>query len=272
VVLLAVIFAALGQMKRSRPIVGELDSGLTVPFEEAVFGAHYIMDAECTGSGTTDHGKEFVFRPVEILKGQADAPEEIRLELQGNSMPEYRTGETYLLLLERQSSVYYTGYQYTLLWYQSLSEADSQWEQYHEQIRTLVASDKSIVSGKAETQFIEGTSVEEVIAFAENIFLVRIDSLLVDDHDAHIASYSATVLKALKNTPAADGSIYLTLFSHTVEPGDTCIVMLADAQKTDSAYTLAAREYSVYSLAEAETIPALKALLEQAGYDSADGK
>lgn len=250
---------------------------IVLTFEQIVSEADLILEAVYTGRSTTEYGTELVFKPIKAVKGQIDGEVNV-LDVSSiyvqpiETQPEYEEGQLYLLFLEKHSSVYYDHDKYSQLGELFVPRGSALWEEYREKAETIAASEKDSPGDPEEKRFLEQAATEEVIDFAENIFLVRIDSILAESTVTPTTVYNATVLKTVKNTPAANGKIYLTLFNGMVTPGETYLVLLADATKSAPVYTLASRENSLFSLEEAGSLPALKTLLDQAAAYAASGE
>lgn len=256
------------------PTLGYTDDIIEMSFEEIAASADYIMDAVYTGNSVTEYGEELLFHPVKMIKGEMDVFAVSQLHVQPIAdLPEqqYEVGKTYMLFLDKHSSVYYEHDKYSQLGSLYIPENDTKWKAYHTQATQIAAQNRDVSTENAEKGYTDATDIDEIIAFSENIFVVRIDSVLAESTVGPTTVYNCTVLKTIKNTPAANGKIYITLFNGTVSVGGEYLMLLADATKTAPVYTLSSAESSVYSLEAANMQPSLKVLLNQAVAYSAFG-
>lgn len=259
--------------KETTPTLGAMSNHIELSFEEVAAKADYIMDAVYTGSSTTEYGTELMFRPVKLIKGSMVTSANANIYVQPiddlSVQPEYKAGKTYMLFLNKHSSVYYDHDKYTQLGGLYIPENDAKWKNYHTQVTQIAAASRNSPTESTEKRYTDATDIDEVIAFSENIFVVRIDSVLAVSTVGPTTVYNCTVLKTVKNTPNGNGKIYITLFNDTVSVGGEYLVLLAETGETSLIYGLSSSDSSVYSMEVANAQPSLKALLEQAATYSA---
>lgn len=238
--------------------------------EEVMARATHIVDAVYVGEYVTDYGTELMFEPVKTFKGDLNIADDTRIYVQpipkssdGQDEAVYTQNKTYMLFLEKNSSVYYEHDKYVQLGGLFVSSEDSKWTEYHTKA-SAVAKRKNTAPSSYGIPYTDSTELEAVINASENIFVVKIESVYAESDIAPTTVYNARVLQTIKNTPAREGNILITLFNDTVTVGGEYLVLLADATETAPVYTLSSRENSVYGISDAQEIPELESLLGQA--------
>jgi len=247
----------------------EADS-VKISFNETVANATHVIDAEYVGDYTSEYGSEHMFKPIKVLKGEVDIDVNSVIYVQPLSdhseeetVP-YKKNEQYMLFLEKNISVYYEHDKYVQIGELHLSSNDSKWEKYHVQLQTaLVELDNSAPSNYG-VDYTNSKEIKDILEVSQNIFVVKIEDIYAKSTVTPTTVYRSSVTKTIRNTPVEDGNILITLFNDTVDIGGEYVILLADATDTAPVYTLASKNYSVYSFDEAEKIPALKKLLNEA--------
>ena len=238
-------------------------------FEESAMCATHIVDAVYIGKYQTQYGEELMFRPETVLKGAIDPEKEPIIYVQPfisdeSQEVEYVEENTYLLLLEKNCSVYYEHDQYVQIGQVYISSEDqTRWEQFHARIPTSITLDETQGETSYGVEFTKSDNVSEIVNVAENIFVVNIEGIYAESEIAPTTVYRCSVVKTIRNMPVEQGNILITLFNDTVEIGQEYLVLLADATQTAPVYTLAAKN-GVYGLEEVENSPVLTALLDTA--------
>lgn len=236
---------------------------ITLSVEQAMSQATHIMSAEYLGTYVTQYGTELMFAPADVMKGTLDtADSQVLYVVPGTDETSlaYTEGEKYLLILEKHISVYYEHNKYVRLGELMVSESDSTWAEYCDQATQFADNGAPEEYGNLYT---DAKALGEIIDFSSNIFVIRVDSVLQEGVFGPITAYRCTVTGTVKNTPAENGNILITVFNGTVEVGGEYLVLLADATESVPIYTLAAREGCVHALETAASVSELKALLEQ---------
>lgn len=242
-------------------------SNIPFDFNEIVSYSTNIVDAEYSGVYTSEYGRELLkFIPLTILKGNIASNiiyVQPFLESITNSSTEYSVGSTYMLFLEKNSSVYYEYDIYVQLGELTISSDAEYWEQYHLQTQSSLLEFPDLAPLGYGIAYTKSTNIRDILRVTDNIFEVNIVEEYAKSEIAPTTVYRCNVIKTIMNTPVDSGNILLTLFNGTVEVGNAYVVMLADATETANIYTLSSLN-SVYTLEEAATIPELAELLDNA--------
>lgn len=236
---------------------------ITLSVEEAMSRATHIMSAEYLGTYVTQYKTELMFAPKDVMKGTLDADDSEVIYVMTDTeetSPAYTEGKQYLLILDKHISVYYEHNKYVPLGELTVSESDSAWAKYCDQATQFADSSAPEAYGNLYT---DAQTLGEIIDFSSNIFVIRVDSVLQEGLFGPITAYRCTVTGTVKNTPAENGNILLTMFNGTVEVGGEYLVLLADATESAPVYTLAAREGCVHALETIASVSELQELLEQ---------
>lgn len=241
--------------------------------EEIIVQATHIVEAEYIGPGDTEN--ELAFEPVASLKGDLGDAGEIHVIPPADDPPgdgadtsaAYEKGETYLLFLERNISVYYPHDKYVPLGDLVISRNSASWEECRQSIRECLDNG----GGGADipyygVPYTDSADIGTVVGFSANIFVVDVVSVYGENGADRTTAYTCAVVKTVRNVPVPDSGehIVITFFDGTVEPGGRYLVLLGDAGETAPVYTLSSKAASVYAMEEAETIPEIQALLERA--------
>lgn len=237
--------------------------------DEAAAHSTDIVEAEFTGkeSFNSSEQAELIFKIEKSYKGSSSVGAEICVVPYVDYYPEklYEEGKTYLLLLQRFSSVYREYDKYLVLDEQVISSSDAGWD-------SAVAAVKAIPLEADKTptysigKYTDSEKLSEIIDFANRIFVVTIDSVMVESTIQPTTVYNCTVTGTVKGTPENDGKILITLFNDTVEVGGEYVCMLSGSEGS-IIYTLAAED-GVYPVDSSAT--EIKNLLNEAqAYTSA---
>lgn len=265
------LFALAGCGREEAPTVtGVYESEDRIPLseEEAMAYATHIVKAEYLGTEVSEYGTKLRFAPKEAIKGKLDAEKDKVIYVQPRtgeaaSKDAYAVGEQYLLFLEKNISVYHDDV-YIQLSELLISSKDSRWEDYCKRAASSAEKAGTETPDSYGNKFTNSNNLSEIVAFAENIFVVSVDSVFGESKINPTTVYRCTIRKTAKNQPVQDDEILITLFNGTVETGKEYLVLLADATESAPVYTLAAKEGCVYDIETAKSVPELAALLEQA--------
>lgn len=233
---------------------GSDDVRIEWTFDEAAAHSTDIVEAEFTGkeSFNSSEQAELIFKIEKSHKGSSSVGAEICVVPYVDYYPEklYEEGKTYLLLLQRFSTVYREYDKYLVLDEQVISSSDAGWD-------SAVAAVKAIPleADKTPTYSIEkyttSEDISEIIDFSDNIFVVSIDSIFAESSVYPTTVYNCSVTGTVRGMPENNGDIRITLFNDTVEVGGEYVVFLVDSNGS-SIYTLAAKD-GVYSTASSMT-------------------
>lgn len=252
--------------KESNQITFSDSTSILLSFDEIVTLSTHILDAEYAGVSSTKYGSELMFKPISLIKGAIE--DEIIYVPFTPSSPdeqiEYIINETYVLFLEKNSSVYYEHDKYVQLDEIHISSTSDEWKTVHERASTILSKSRSKANvlegyGVAHTN---SASMKDILDFSENIFEVQIMGIYAESTVTPTTVYNCNVVKTLKNVPD-NNSILITMFNDTVKIGEKYVVLLADASETAPVYTLSSKN-SVYPCVDAEKIPELTELCQNA--------
>ncbi|MCI8627801.1 MAG: hypothetical protein HFI40_16280 [Lachnospiraceae bacterium] len=239
---------------------------ISLSYPEMVSQATHILNAEYLGMETTEYGTELMFRPSTLYKGEIeDEIIYVSLFLDEDKRQEanYDPGTCYLLFLEKNKSVYDEHDKYVQLGELYIPETEEAWNVYYEEMQTAIETERSVAPESYGNEFTDSGNIKEVLAIANHIFLIEVESVYVESTKAPTTVYECRVKKTILNPPLQEGSIFITFYNDTVEIGSEYVVLLSDATKTAPIYTLASRQ-GVYTWEEAEQIAELAELLEEA--------
>src|SRR5699024_5997537 len=175
----------------------------------------------------------------------------------------YKENEMYMLFLEKNSSVYYEHDKYVQINNIKVSANDHNWDPYHDQAQTILDKHSDTVPSSYGSEYTHSTNINDILEVSENIFVVKIKDVFSKSNIGPTTVYQSSVIKTIRNTPSDSGNILITLFNDTVNIGDEYVVLLADATDSAPVYTLSSKN-SVYTLEEAQAIPELEMLLNDA--------
>lgn len=238
-------------------------------FDEAAAHSTDIVEAESTGkeSFNSSEQAELIFKIEKSHKGSSSVGAEICVVPYVDYYPEklYEEGKTYLLLLQRFSTVYREYDKYLVLDEQVISSSDAGWDSAVAAVKAIpLESDKTPTYSIGK--YTDSDKLSEIIDFANRIFVVTIDSVMVESTIQPTTVYNCTVIGTVKGMPENDGKILITLFNDTVEVGGEYVCMLSGSEGS-IIYTLAAED-GVYPVDSSAT--EIKNLLNEAqAYTSA---
>lgn len=244
--------------------------------KEVIVHATHILDATYLGPYATDYGVEFMFLPTKVYKGELSDKNQsviyvtssVDCEVWSQSpdgsgdMP-YKVGETYFLFLEKHISVYYEHDKFVPLGQLLLASDDAKWDAYHVNVEALIKNGSTSVAMYG-VPFTESDNLDEVFEASENIFVVKIESVIATSTFAPTTLYSCRVQQLVRDASDVPQYIWVPLFNDTVEVGEEYLLLLSDANDTKPVYSLASRNHSVYAVSDAKAIPALREILATA--------
>lgn len=196
---------------------------------------------------------EFHFSVEESLRG--DSGSEVYVEMQ--ELPEdlFQEGAQYLLLLEKAISVYQDHDHFVLNhWYPAGEEALQKLRRQLELAETLPEP--------VGFPYTESREMEEILACSPSIFLVEPVELIGRGTYKPTEVYSCRILQVLRGEETPESSVWVVFFRDTVQPGERYVVLLAQ-EGSNMMYTLSSGN-SLYTPSEAEQLPQLGELMEQA--------
>lgn len=237
---------------------------IDLDFSQIVLFSSHIVDAEYLG---VENG-ELLFEVTNTYKGRFEDSDPIYVlpfeDGEETREDAYQIGSSYMLFLRKYSHVYWEHDYYAQTDCIHMPESDEAWEKTHEETAALLKDSKySAEVAAVGNPFTTSLVVSDVLKVSENIFVVKIDGIDGVSTVQPTTVYYATVVKTIRNQPANNGEIMLTLFNGTVEVGKEYVVLVNHSSETSLIYTLASKN-SVFTVEEAEAIPELKELLKNA--------
>lgn len=218
--------------------------------------ATHIICATYTGENET-HGPylDLKFKYTEILKGE-DVSEYFYVRLIGEDWQNpYQKGDTHLLVLEKQISVYLPHDIYLPLGNAVQSYAQEELVEYvKEYLRENPSSQETI--GR---DFIRSEDLIDIVAGSKYIAKLTPVVLERSVEANNTGAYECRVEEVLKGT-VTEETLKTYFFQGTVELGKSYIVML-DRNETSVYYTLSSQK-SVYSAEDTEMVQKILQLLE----------
>ncbi len=244
--------------------------------EEMVAHATHILDATYLGTYTTEYGTELMFLPTKVYKGDLSEKNQsvIYMTLRGDceacsQSPDdaegipFKEDETYLLFLEKNISVYYEHDKYVSLSDMVLASNDAKRDGYYNQIEAMIKNDSSSVAMHG-LSFTESDNLDEVLEASDNIFVVKIESVIAESTLTPTTVYSCRVQQLVRDASDVPQDIFVPFFNDTVKLGEEYLLLLSAANDTKPVYSLSSRLHSVYAVCDAEAIPELRELLTTA--------
>ncbi|MBR5113772.1 MAG: PT domain-containing protein [Oscillospiraceae bacterium] len=271
--------AAPTAVPSSEPTPDEPDAGLDrIPqsHEDIVLGSTNIVTARYVETVQAFRGDEYVYEVREELKGSAGGGP-LHVITSGyvdlpSAMPV--SGDDVILFLSGYDSVYQEHVLYILTDIAEDTEAE----------RSLIAS--LCAGGAPDTAedgriFTRSDDIGDILEVTESIFFVRPEEVFVVGTQAPTTTYTCTVLSRLRGEPdiyeelglpvdPESSEILIPFFNDTVTIGERYLVLLAEHHERSRIYTLSS-PYSAMTQEEAALIPELRAILEEAGYDTPAG-
>lgn len=278
-------------------------------FENVIVQCTDIIEATYVGRTENTAFSELEFTVNQVLKGGTTedtifvTEQMMYIELEGQDLTylsgnyTYEVGQTYLLLLERNISIYYDHDRYMLLGdvyiplsetaeslmygemldlhsdsgaaFHSANDVLSYVETYLASMPVLYQEDFVEYYG---TEYVESQNPADIIACSGYVFDVEVGELLVEGVYAETETYYCTIRNILKGTLTSeelDARIYVVFFeSDNVSPGDTYILMLNRADTASLVYTLSS-ENSVVAVEDGMEINTVEELLARTSENSA---
>lgn len=240
--------------------VSEYDN-LVLDLQKAMEHSTHIIDAVYTKEEESASGVTFCFAPIQAVKGSMEAVEDvIYVQLPSEEKPIFQENGEYLLVLEKNISVYYEHSVYVLL--EAVPANQRDWEDTLAEAKRIAAVSDSSPKYYG-TPYSDSDKPAELLSFASNVFCVKINDIYAESTIAPTTVYQCTVTAAAKGMPSGS-EILVTLFKDTVSIGEEYVILLADAENTKPVYTLAAKKGCVYTLSEASAVPELERMLSVA--------
>lgn len=246
---------------------------IKLSYDEIVLAATHIIDAEYVGKS----GGEFMFKPVKTIKGKLDTDAENVIYVEpspenfGQEPEDYKKGGLYMLFLEKHRMVFDEHDKYVQVPESLVASGDEKWEYSHTRAQTVLAETGGESRDSYGLPYTHSTVMSDILQVTENIFVVHVEDIFAESKINPTTVYSCKVVKTIKNKPVYGGDILITLFNGTVKVGGEYVVLLADATESAPVYVVSSKN-SVYSWKEAETIPELKELLDNAVAFKSDSK
>ena len=237
----------------------------TLTEDEVILQATHAVEAVFEGEAENDLGKkELIFTVEDVHKGNLEDKDKGELHvqpLQGEGDEyEFVEDSKYLLFLEKHISVYSDCDVYVLFKDLIVSDTDENWGEY---INKAEAASSDSGPSSYGVDYIGSTEIEDIAAFAENIFVIKLKDILNENNDGTTV-FVAEVTKTIKNEPLEKEDVYVRLFDEKGELGNEYLVFLGDATETYPVYVLASKVNSIFSIEEAEGSHFLKNLLKTA--------
>ena len=236
---------------------------------ELVDTATHIIDAKLIGM-ENDYKSHWVllFEPIETYKGNLGEDSEVmRVDAEwidgvepGDCSP-LKEGEIYLLMMEKFISVFRDHSIYATLNSTPMASDDDEWDEYHNNLKSYIEASKAEAKTEIGIPFMESDNIEDIIEFADSIFVVNITSKEYESEVRPTTLYNVELKKTLKGNPVNEDFNSLSFLNDTVEVGKDYVVMLS---REDDVYALASRNNSVFALKDVDGIPELKELFEKA--------
>ena len=237
---------AFGYFGEFEPVTGD----------EAVRCATHVIKAEFVG----DSDSELLFRPLSVIKGRLpDGASEgvYAVDFSGKSGPfgsAFEKGGRYLLVVQRNIGVLYPHDKYVLTYW--AAEGENEWDSLCELAREAAKEPAPEYFG---VPFTVSDDPEKVAEFAQNLFLIRVDAVLMQSPAVNAELCECTVLRSAKGELPSE-AILLPVPRGAVSVGGEYAALLADASDTAPVYSLASPSASLFASDEAQSIPALSGL------------
>lgn len=268
-----------GEPRLERPL-WESDV-LTLTVDEMLERLEYIVDAEFVGYYyLTDHDK-LAFRITKIYRGAFDEANEVilvnpldnfgYLNLEPGERPSYELGQEFLLFLgKHEASVYFPHNQYNQRGQYYLNESSEQWDEVHAYVEQQIAAGvgpqstaSSAISSEEQT-FTTSENLADSLGLTQDAFVVKIGYQVAKDVNVSVVSYRCTVTQTLKGIPNNGGEIIVPFPEGSVKEGESYVVLLKPLDESSEIYRLVSLTNSVFPLEEAQQLPELAVLLENA--------
>ena len=264
-----------GEPRLERPL-WETD-GDTLTVDEMLERVDCIVDAKFMGYYyMADHDK-LAFQITNVYRGEFNEANEVilvnpleiygYLNLEPGERPSYKLGQEFLLFLSKyEASVYFPHDQYGQWGDYYLNETSKQWDEVHayveQQIAAGVGPEKK--EEKEEQKFTASSELAEILALAPDVFVMSVDALFGGDVNISTENYWCTVTQVLKGEPNQNGTVLIPLFEGSVKIGESYVFLVRPATEDSYIYHLVSSKHSVFTMEEAQQLPELAALLENA--------
>ncbi len=229
----------------------------------------HILDAEFVGIGKIVEVPYFLFKPLELIKGNLSGDEagEIYVSVPNALMDfkkdftnPFEEGGVYLLALERHLSVFNPcATFYPLFEDRIIAQDDEHWDELHDVAR-YVAANTVWKDSINSTPFSDSSDPEEIAAFANTIVVAELKG------EGDVAADKGLMLGTYKVNRTLKGSsvneLTFSVFTGMVEPGQEYVFLLYRNSQSSKAAAPAARENFVLTIEQAMNYPSLRALLE----------
>ncbi len=252
-------------------------------FEDALVGCTDIIEATYVKTHSHDFYDELEFRVNRVLKGATETEtifvfsELSNVEVTGTDISyvsgtyTYNKDEEYLLILEREVSVYYEHDRYRMfcdIYIPFDDAADSRMydedlsayvsPQNMTSIQTLSAYIESCIEadgGQAPefygTAYVESDNIEDIANASDYIFAIKVGELLTEGAYNDTETYNCAIEDVLSGSLSEEeisAGILVVFFNDAgVQPGDEYIVMVNRPGETSRIYALSSRN-SILSL------------------------
>ena len=219
--------------------------------EQEIEVATHIADASFVDNAEDGAA---VFQIINLYKGEAT---DNVIRVYSTEQSDYTKGTQYLLLLEKNISVYYNCPKFVPVGNRTISENDPDWSTVHNKIQEAVLKGFGNTVNEYGVPFTESMEIEEVVSFSTNIFIVTIKDLYSKSTILPVETYVCDILSCIKGAPESEGQIMITFFNKTVEPGKNYVVLTGDAKESAPVYVLSSKYLSVFEAEKAEMITSM---------------
>ncbi len=265
VIILIFLSGCVNQNKKGYNGTEEIPYSVTnceqLSFNEQIEAATHIADAIFLGS---EKDGVYSFKIVNVMKGEIkDDIINVYVEnVNDEGIHEnYEIGTCYLLLLEKNLAVYRPYLQYLSIPNQLTDETNSDWQEKHDIINA--AKDGFDITVKEYgIPFIISDSLEEVVSFSSDVFVVNIKSEFGRSHVYPTTVYYCIVKDCLKGNHVENSEIKINFFNDTVRPNNDYIILLKHTEDGSVVYALSSPDMSVFDISRIDEI---KNILEVTG-------
>ena len=239
--------------------------GQIINNEQALSLSTHIFDAEYLGK--EENFCCFQVKTV-IKQPEDDLSEDRVLRVWDTSVPtpKLAEGHEYFLTLQKIVFVYEdAGIFYNFIGDSMISPDDAAWNSLHEAAQKMLKDGKAYALPYIGTRFTTSDVPKEVIDYSAYIFRICVEELIYDGSLEGINrdAYRCRIEAILKGNPDYQGDIITSYYTGTVNIGNEYIVLLEQAGAGSKVFPISSRSCSIYTIEEAEKIPALKNLMEK---------
>lgn len=236
-----------------------LSDSVDLAYAEAAALATHVITATFLGTEEVNGNTEYRFHPETILKGTLPAEETSQIFLVSDKVLSYIPNTCYLLVLEKNVSVYYPHSRFVSIYEPLIAQDDAAWSDY----QAVAAASGTPNAESYGNAYTEASDPETVSAFATDIYVATVAAVFAEGRD-NTTTYRCIVTKTIRNQPGNTGYIFITLQNGTVTVGNEYLFLLSDTSGSAPVYSVASRNGSVYGLDEAASVPVLAKLLSGA--------